>query len=47
MRQTTFKISDYDSVAIYPDEMCFAFNPNFIVIDSDLPYFPLLVKLYL
>lgn len=31
----TFKIQDTaDSVATYPDEMCFAFNPNFIEIES-------------
>ena len=34
MRQTTFKILTQDSVATYPDEMCFAFNPNFIEIES-------------
>ncbi len=35
MRQTTFKIlNTADSLAKYPDEMCFAFNPNFIEIES-------------
>lgn len=35
MRQTTFKILNVaDSVATYPDEMCFAYNPNFIEIKS-------------
>lgn len=34
MRQTTFQILTQDSVATYPDEMCFAFNPNFIEIES-------------
>lgn len=37
MRQTTFKILNQDSVATYPDEMCFAFNPNFIEIESGWP----------
>ena len=37
MRQTTFKILNQDSVATYPDEMCFAFNPNFIEIESAWP----------
>lgn len=37
MRQTTFKIVTQDSVATYPDEMCFAFNPNFIEIESGWP----------
>lgn len=38
MRQTTFKILNVaDSVATYPDEMCFAFNPNFIEIESAWP----------
>ncbi len=35
MRTTTFKLINIaDSVATYPDEMCFAFNPNFIEIES-------------
>lgn len=35
MRQTTFSILNLaDAVATYPDEMCFAFNPNFIEIES-------------
>lgn len=35
MRQTSFNIQNTsDSVATYPDEMCFAFNPNFIEIES-------------
>ena len=38
MRTTTFKILNVaDSVAYYPDEMCFAFNPNFIEIESAWP----------
>lgn len=37
MRQTTFQILTQDSVATYPDEMCFAFNPNFIEIESGWP----------
>ena len=38
MRQTTFKILNVaDSVATYPDEMCFAFNPNFLEIESTWP----------
>ncbi|MCM1141242.1 MAG: hypothetical protein NC453_21960 [Muribaculum sp.] len=37
MRQTTFKVLTQDSVATYPDEMCFAFNPNFIEIESGWP----------
>lgn len=37
MRQMTFKILNQDSVATYPDEMCFAFNPNFIEIESAWP----------
>lgn len=35
MRQSTFKLLTLaDSVATYPDEMCFAFNPNFLEIES-------------
>lgn len=34
MRETTFKILTGDCVAIYPDEVCFAFNPNFIEVES-------------
>lgn len=38
MRTTTFKLLNIaDSVARYPDEMCFAFNPNFIEIESEWP----------
>ncbi len=37
MRTTTFKILNSNSVATYPDEMCFAFNPNFIEIESAWP----------
>lgn len=35
MRQASFKYKTKDSVAYYPDEMCFAFNPNFIEIESE------------
>lgn len=45
MRTTTFKIHNVaDSVAYYPDEMCFAFNPNFIEIESVLSSGVLTIK---
>ena len=38
MRTETFKfVNIADSVAKYPDEVCFAFNPNFIEIESAWP----------
>lgn len=38
MRSEYFKfINIKDSLATYPDEVCFAFNPNFIEIESEWP----------
>lgn len=37
MRTTTFEILTKASTAKYPDEVCFAFNPNFIEIESAWP----------
>jgi hypothetical protein len=35
MRTTSFKLLTAAAVAKYPDEVCFAFNPNFIEIESN------------
>lgn len=37
MRTATFTILTKETTASYPDEICFAFNPNFIEINSGWP----------
>lgn len=44
MRTKIFKIEGADSLAKYPDEVCFAYNPNFLEIESSNINSDLIVK---